>query len=95
MPLFRLRYRFAIIPFVLLITVHSAFGQQPSKAQPVNPQDSLKKPISLQQFNNRVGKNDTIWSQVIIYNGDTIPAKSSRWMYIVPCHEPCANGLRR
>jgi len=76
MPLFRLRYRFTIIPFVLLITVQSAFGQQPSKALPVNPQDSLKKPISLQQFNNRFGKNDTIWSQVIIYNGDTIPAKS-------------------
>ncbi len=30
----------------------------------------------LQQFNNRFGKNDTIWSMVIVYEGDTIPAKT-------------------
>jgi len=28
---------------------------------------------TVEQFNNRFGKNDTIWSQVAIYNGDTIP----------------------
>jgi len=77
MPLSRLRYSFISFPFVLLITVQSAFAQQPVTTQHMSPrQDSLNRQSQLQQFNNRFGKNDTIWSQVIIYNGDTIPART-------------------
>jgi Domain of unknown function (DUF4294) len=68
MPLSRGRYFLLFSPLILLITVQSAFAQQP-----VLPQ---KKLTDLQQFNNRFGKNDTIWSQVVIYNGDTIPART-------------------
>ncbi len=86
MPLFRLRYLCVLFPFILLITVQSAFAQQslpaviqekPSVVTPVNKQkDQEKKLADLQQFNNRFGKNDTIWSMVIVYEGDTIPAKT-------------------
>ena len=77
MLFFRLRYLFILLPFILLITVQSALAQQPAGQQPVTqPLSSQKKPSDLQQFNNRFGKYDTIWSQVIIYNGDTIPAKT-------------------
>jgi len=76
MPLFRLRYLYIFIPFILLMMVQSAFAQQqPSSKLSRQLQDSIKKQSALQQFNNRFGKNDTIWSQVIVYNGDTIPAK--------------------
>src|SRR5665811_137434 len=73
MPLFRPRYLLILLPFIFLLTVQSVFAQQPA-----NPTNSLQKKHNqdLQQFNNRFGKNDTIWSQVIIYNGDTIPAKT-------------------
>jgi hypothetical protein len=50
------------------------YAQQPATQNPGQPAQQ-KKVSDLQQFNNRFGKNDTIWSQVIIYNGDTIPAK--------------------
>ncbi len=72
MSLFRVRYLSVIFPFILLISVQAVFAQEDSGRQPL-PQ---KKEASLSRFNNRFGKNDTIWSQVIIYNGDTIPAKS-------------------
>jgi hypothetical protein len=73
MPLFRARYRFVIFPLVLLLTVQHVFSQQVTSSA-----DSLqkKRAENLQQFNNRFGKNDTIWSQVIIYNGDTMPART-------------------
>jgi hypothetical protein len=72
MPLFRLTYLAVVFPFVLLLTVEKTFAQSR-----MSPADSLqvKHAADLQQFNNRFGKNDTIWSQVIIYNGDTMPAK--------------------
>jgi hypothetical protein len=72
MPLFRFKYLVILIPFVLLGTAQRTFAQTR-----MSPADSLqlKRAADLQQFNNRFGKNDTIWSQVIIYNGDTMPAK--------------------
>jgi hypothetical protein len=72
MPLFRARYLFIIFPFILLMTVQFSFAQHSASHS-----DSLQKKHAddLQQFNNQFGKNDTIWSQVIIYNGDTMPAK--------------------
>lgn len=77
MPLFRARYSYIFIPFILLITVQSVFAQQATRSSPDSSQLlQEKKRLDLQQFNNRFGKNDTIWSQVIIYNGDTIPAKT-------------------
>ena len=45
--------------------------------QPVIPRQSpQKKQTDIQQFNNRFGQNDTIWTQIIIYKGDTIPART-------------------
>jgi hypothetical protein len=72
MPLNRITYLAVLIPFALLTTVQHTFAQSR-----ISPSDSLqlKHAADLQQFNSRFGKNDTIWSQVIIYNGDTMPAK--------------------
>jgi hypothetical protein len=76
MPLFRLRYLNLFIPFFLLITVQSALAQESPGRQSVSRQLlPQKNDSSLQRFNNRFGKNDTIWTAVIIYNGDTIPAR--------------------
>jgi Domain of unknown function (DUF4294) len=83
MPLFRLRYNHIYLPFILLVMVQSAFAQQPQTPKlSTLQQDSIKKQSVLQQFNNRFGKNDTIWSQVIVYNGDTIPAKTLVIVYV-------------
>lgn len=77
MPLFRLRYLCVLFPFILLITVQSAFAQQSPVSAPVTKQTEQEKKLAdLQQFNNHFGKNDTIWSMVIVYEGDTIPAKT-------------------
>ena len=72
MPLIRVRYSLVILPCILLFTVFRSFAQQS-----VPPADSLikKHAADLQQFNSHFSKNDTIWSQVVIYNGDTMPAK--------------------
>jgi len=85
---FRTRYPVVLIPFILLITVHSTFAQQPGNGQA----QLQKKDSSLQQFNNRFGKNDTIWSQMIIYEGDTIPAKILALVYV---YRPMPRGMRR
>jgi hypothetical protein len=77
MSSFYQRYLRILIPFILTITAHSAFAQQTaSPKQIIQQPDSPGKKSVLRHFNDRFGKNDTIWSQVIIYNGDTIPAKS-------------------
>ncbi len=88
MLLFRLRYPAFLLPFILLITVQTAFGQQPSSKLT----DQQKKDSSLQHFNNRFGKNDTIWSQIIVYEGDTIPAKMLMLVYV---YRPMPRGMRR
>ncbi len=77
MPQCRARYSAIFIPFILLITVHSGFAQQaPKSISDSNQVSQEKKRLDLERFNSRFGKNDTIWSEVIIYNGDTIPAKT-------------------
>ena len=77
MPLFRPRYCNLFLPLILLMTVQTVIAQQPVNPPPVNQQPAVqKKQTYLQQFNNRFGKNDTIWSQVVIYEGDTLPAKT-------------------
>jgi len=72
MPLIRVQYSFVILPCILLFTAIQTFAQQSAPSS-----DSLikKHAADLQQFNNHFGKNDTIWSQVVIYNGDTMPAR--------------------
>ena len=75
MQLFSVRYLLILFPFILLISVQRSFAQQPVFQQPTTEQ-LQKKQADLQKFNNRFGKNDTIWSMVIIYNGDTIPART-------------------
>jgi hypothetical protein len=73
--------------------VQSVFAQQPQSQQHLTQhQDSIRKQTGLQQFNNRFGKNDTIWSQIIIYNGDTIPAKS---LVVVYVDKPMPRAMRR
>jgi hypothetical protein len=84
----RLRYPGILIPIILLITVNAAFAQQPGSGQG----QLQKKDSSLQQFNNRFGKNDTIWSQMIIYEGDTIPAKILSLVYV---YRPMPRAMRR
>jgi hypothetical protein len=77
MSSFRLQYLCYFIPFILLITGQSAFAQQSSSQQPAGSQAApQKKQPDPGSFNSRFGKYDTIWSQVIIYNGDTIPART-------------------
>jgi Domain of unknown function (DUF4294) len=93
MRLFRLRYNRIFLPFILLVMVQSAFAQQPQTPKlSTLQQDSIKKQSDLQQFNNRFGKNDTIWSQVIVYNGDTIPAKT---LVIVYVDKVMSHAMRR
>jgi len=90
---FRLRYSSIYLPFLLLMMVQPAFAQQPQTPKiSLSQQDSTKKNSALQQFNNRFGKNDSIWSQVIIYNGDTIPAKS---LVIVYVDKAMSRAMRR
>jgi Domain of unknown function (DUF4294) len=89
MLLFRARYRLIIFPLILLITVQCVFAQQA-----VPQADSLQKKqaADLRQFNNRFGKYDTIWSQVIVYNGDTIPAKTYA---VVDVYHTMTHAMRR
>ena len=76
MPLFLRRYFFVFLPAVLLITATPVFAQEGSGKPSGKPADSLKKSNPGSSFNNRFGKYDTIWSMVIVYEGDTIPAKT-------------------
>lgn len=62
------------IPLILLITVQTAFAQQsPSSSLPV---PSPKSKSSLPAPDTRFGKNDTIYSMIVVYDGDTIPAQT-------------------
>jgi len=65
------------------MAVQSANAQQkPVSGLSQQQQDSIKRESSLRQFNNRFSKNDTIWSQVIVYGGDTIPAKTLTIVFV-------------
>ncbi len=93
MPLLPLRYRRLFFPFILLITVQVAFAQQPAIPPSGSQQPAAKKKqVDLQQFNNRFGKNDTIWSQVIVYDGDTIPAKT---LVVVDIYHEMTRAMRK
>ncbi|HEY4968158.1 MAG TPA: DUF4294 domain-containing protein [Puia sp.] len=85
---FRTRYPVFLLPFILMIAVQTVFAQQPTS----NLTEQQKKDSSLQHFNNRFGKNDTIWSQIIVYDGDTIPFKSLILVYI---YRPMPRAMRR
>ena len=65
----RLPYFSLLLPFILLITVQPVFAQQ-------LPAPSPKTANSLRTPDNRFGKYDTIYSMMIVYDGDTIPAKT-------------------
>jgi Domain of unknown function (DUF4294) len=93
MPLFRLRYSYFFLPFILMMAVQSVYAQQQKNTKLTSRQtDSVKKQAALQEFNSRFSKNDTIWSQVIIYNGDTIPAKT---LVIVYVDKAMSRAMRR
>ncbi len=58
-----------LITFILLITVQPVSAQQsPASSQKSAPAQSP--PV------NRFGKNDTIYSMIVVYDGDTIPAST-------------------
>jgi hypothetical protein len=66
-----------------MMMVQFAFAQQkPSANIPRQQTDSERKDSAIRQFNSRFGKNDTIWSQVIVYEGDTIPAKTLAVVFV-------------
>jgi hypothetical protein len=69
-----------------MFTVLTGNAQQSNEKTPQQKKDS-----SLQHFNNRFGKNDTIWSQIIIYQGDTIPAKILALVYV---YRPMPRAMR-
>jgi hypothetical protein len=85
---FRSKYLFVFLQLVLLIAVQSALAQQGESPRPV----SLKSDSALQQFNNRFGKNDTLWSAVIVYEGETIPA---RILVAVDVIRPMSRAMRK
>jgi Domain of unknown function (DUF4294) len=77
MPQFRLRYVGLFLTLFIFVTVNAVFAQQPGgKPSDTSQSENQKKKAVLQQFNSRFGKYDTIWSQVIVYEGDTIPART-------------------
>jgi hypothetical protein len=84
----RAQYLSVLVPFVLLLTVQSAYAQQQAALQI----PSQKKDSALHQFNSRFSKNDTIWSAVIIYEGDTIPA---RILVAVDVIHPMSRAMRK
>jgi Domain of unknown function (DUF4294) len=93
MPLIHLRYVRIYLSLFLMVTASSVFAQQGDTAHPVPKQPGIqKKQSDLQQFNNRFGRNDTIWSQVIIYEGDTIPA---RILAAVDVYHEMTRAMRR
>jgi hypothetical protein len=63
-------FRF-FIPLILLIPARSVCAQQP-----VQPDTSVKSKTVPSQAANRFGKNDTIYSMIVVYDGDTIPAQT-------------------
>jgi Domain of unknown function (DUF4294) len=93
MLLSRIRYSCFFLPVILMMMVQTTHAQQQKITKPTAQQtDSIKKQAALQEFNNRFSKNDTIWSQVIIYNGDTIPAKS---LVVVYVDKAMSHAMRR
>ncbi len=70
MRVIRALYFLILIPLILLISVQPVAAQQ-------SPSPSSKTPGNLPQApSGRFGKNDTIYSMVIVYDGDTIPAET-------------------
>jgi len=73
---------------MLMISVSGVYAQQPVIRQTEKPAKSG----DLRQFNNRFGANDTIWTQVVVYNGDTIPARTYA---IVDIYHLMSRGMRK
>jgi hypothetical protein len=92
MPLFRARYLYFIFPFFLLITVQSVFAQQPVGSSVRQQTPEQKKQSDLDKFNSRFSKNDTIWSAIIVYEGDTIPART---LAMVDVYHPMSRAMRK
>ena len=70
-------FRF-FIPLILLISVQTVCAQQP-----VSPDTSSGSKTSRQAAANRYGKNDTIYSMIVVYDGDTIPAQTFAMVDVV------------
>jgi len=63
-------FRF-LIPLILLIPVQTVCAQQP-----IQPDTAEKSKTTSPQAADRFGKNDTIYSMIVVYDGDTIPAQT-------------------
>jgi len=88
----RLLYFRLICPFTLVLAMQTAYAQQPANPSTANQAaNTIKSPSAQDQVNNRFGKNDTIWTQVIIYNGDTIPARTYA---VVNVYHNMGRGMR-
>jgi Domain of unknown function (DUF4294) len=88
----RVRYLSVLSTFIFLVTAHSVSAQAPVSKKTENLPAVQNKPSDLKEFNNRFGKNDTIWSAIIIYNGDTIPAKTYA---VVDVYHMMTRAMRR
>lgn len=64
-------YFLVLIPFILLITVQPVAAQQSTSQTPSKIPGASQQPPS-----GRFGKNDTIYTMIIVYDGDTIPAET-------------------
>jgi hypothetical protein len=86
-------YFFLLFLLIGLIGADRAYAQQSGQQKIQNSQtEGQKSAAALQQFDSRFGKNDTIWSQIIVYEGDTIPAKT--YMAVDVLHY-MGRGMRR
>ena len=66
------------IPLILLISAQAVSAQQT-----ILPDSSFKAKASVNQENSRFGKNDTIYSMIVVYDGDTIPAQTFAMVDVV------------
>lgn len=70
-------FRF-FIPLILLISAQTVCAQQP-----VSPDSSSGSKKSRHATTDRYGKNDTLYSMIVVYDGDTIPAQTFAMVDVV------------
>jgi hypothetical protein len=64
-------YSRVFIPLILLMSAQAVSAQQA-----ILPDSSFKAKTPANQENSRFGKYDTIYSMIVVYDGDTIPAQT-------------------
>jgi hypothetical protein len=88
MRIHRRIYLTILLPFILLISAQSANAQQaPGSAGPASKSSPAQTPAD-----NRFGRNDTIYSMIVVYDGDTIPAST---LEMVTVNRPMTRSQRQ